>query len=641
MKILFIHADFIEYEARKKAIKSAEEVPKGKEKDRMEECLVAFTAVEKVDEANPCGAAKKAFEEIKKISSQVQAKNIMLYPYAHLSPDLSKPEQAVEVMKETEKLLKEAKYNVKRAPFGWYKSFNIACKGHPLSELSSSLIPDAKEGEEGKEGSEGGAKACEVVSEALKAEEKLKSYWYIMDEDGKLHDVSEFNFSKYPKLKKFAFYEKQKDRTSACEPLHIALMKKLELVDYEPASDCGNMRYYPKGRLIKKLLEEYVTDKVVAYGGVELETPVMYDMKHPTLEKYLHKFPARQYQITSDKKNFFLRFAACFGQFLIAHDAVISYKHLPLKLYELTRYSFRREQRGELCGVRRLRAFTMPDVHALCSDLEQAKEEYKIRFQLCMDVLKGCGIEPKDYEMGLRVTKEFYEQNKPLIVGLAKKLGKPILVEMWDERKFYFILKYELNYVDSVDKAAALSTDQIDVENGERYDMSFTDKDGKKKYPVVLHCSPSGAIERVIYTLLELQGEKIQKGQVPEFPLWLCPTQVRLIPVSPEKHLEKCNELAKEIFGERIRIDIDDNTESIGKRVRQAEKEWVPYILVVGDEELKADKFKARVRGKKDAVEMGKHELIKEIKEKTKEFPWKPLPLPMLLSKRPQFQTMN
>jgi len=243
--------------------------------------------------------------------------------------------------------------------------------------------------------------------------------------------------------------------------------------------------------------------------------------------------------------------------------------------------------------------------------------------------------------MGLRVTKEFYEQNKSLITGLAKKLGKPILVEMWDDRKFYFILKYELNFVDSVDKAAALSTDQIDVENGERYDMNFTDKDGKKKHPVVLHCSPSGAIERVIYTLLELQGEKIMKGQVPEFPLWLAPTQVRLIPVSPEKHLEKCNELAKEIFGERIRVDVDDNSESIGKRVRQAEKEWVPYILVVGDEELKADKFKARVRGKKDAVDMSKAELIKEIKEKTKEFPFKPLPLPQLLSKRPQFQTMN
>ena len=188
----------------------------------------------------------------------------------------------------------------------------------------------------------------EVLSEALKAEEKLKSYWHIMDTKGELVDFEKFDFNKHHNLKKFAVYEKQKVRAVDREPPHITLMKKLELVDHEPASDGGNLRYYPKGRLIKKLIEEFVTDKIVAYGGVEVETPIMYDMKHPTLERYLNKFPARQYQIESDKRKFFLRFAACFGQFLIAHDATLSYRSLPLKLYELTRYSFRREQSGEI-----------------------------------------------------------------------------------------------------------------------------------------------------------------------------------------------------------------------------------------------------------------------------------------------------
>jgi len=630
MKLLSIHSDFFEYETRKKAIKNPEKVTEENKKGRMEECLSVFMSIEKIDESDTTKSAEKAVEDIKKNSEQVNTKNIMLYPFAHLSSDLAQPNKALEVINKIEKLLKKEEYNVKRAPFGWYKSFNISCKGHPLSELSSQIdaLPEVKAEKE-------------AVSEALKAEEKLKSHWYIMDVDGKLIDISKFDFTGHDKLKTFAHYEKEKDRTVVKKPAHIHLMRKLELVDYEPASDPGNMRYYPKGRLIKKLLEEYVSNKIITYGGVEVETPIMYDIKHPSLEKYLNKFPARQYQIASDKRTFFLRFAACFGQFLMAHDATISYKNLPLKLYELTRYSFRREQSGELAGLRRLRAFTMPDVHALCSDMEQAKEEYQIRFDLCVDVLKGAGIEKKDYELGLRITKEFYEKNKDLVMHLLKKFDKPILLEMWDKREFYFVLKYEFNFVDSVNKAAALSTDQIDVENADTYDINYNDKDGKKKRPLILHCSPSGAIERVIYAILEIQAEKMARGETPEFPLWLAPSQVRFIPVSVENHLEKCKELCNDMLKHDIRADIDDSEESIGKRVRQAEKDWVPYILVVGDQEIETDNFKVRIRGLKEQKDMGKEELVKEIDDKTKGFPFKPLPLPVLLTKRPKFVTIQ
>ena len=155
-------------------------------------------------------------------------------------------------------------------------------------------------------------------------------------------------------------------------PPHVELMRRLELVDYEPGCDPGNMRYYPKGRLVKSLLENFVLDRASEMGAMEVETPIMYDMEHPTLKKYLDRFPARQYQIESDKKKLFLRFAACFGQFLMGHDMTISYKAMPLKMIEITRYSFRREQRGELVGLRRLRAFTMPDMHTLTRDMGQA-----------------------------------------------------------------------------------------------------------------------------------------------------------------------------------------------------------------------------------------------------------------------------
>ena len=627
MKLLLIHSDYIEYEVKGKAISNPEEI--SLKNDRLEEALTVFIAVEKNDEKSPHQVVLDATAEIEKTAEQLKAKNIMLYPYAHLSSDLGRPKIAKEVLVELEYELKNKDFNVKRSPFGWYKAFKISCKGHPLSELSRNIVP--------------GEKKEEDETESLKKERKLSSYWNILTEDGVLHDIDNFKFKGHENLKKFSFYEKEKSRATKKEPAHIKLMQKLEIADYEPASDGGNMRFYPKGRCIKKLIEQYVNRRVAEYGGLEVETPIMYDMDHPTLSKYLQRFPARQYQIESDKRSFFLRFAACFGQFLMAHDATISYKALPLKLYELTKYSFRREQSGELAGLRRLRAFTMPDVHAMVSDLDMAMDEFKVRFDLSLSVLKNIGIQNDDIEMALRTTKDFYNENKEFIVDLVKKLGKPILIETWDERIFYFILKFEFNFLDMSDKASALSTDQIDIENGERYGIKFTDKDGTQKHPLILHCSPSGAIERVIYALLEKEAIKMQKGQKPMLPLWLSPTQVRFIPVK-DKFVSNCEKFIEELnsskYGVIVRADIDDREESVGKKIRDAETEWVPIILVIGDKELESNSFTPRFRdtnfAEKEAYSLD--ELKEKISETVKDYPQNLLPLPMHMSKRVKFK---
>ena len=481
-----------------------------------------------------------------------------------------------------------------------------------------------------------GEKKQEIVSEALKAEEKLRSRWYILDMDGELKPIDEFDFTGHDNLRKFAGYEVEKDRTVDREPPHATLMRSLELVDYEPASDPGNLRFYPKGRMIKGLLEEYVSARVQAYGGMEVETPIMYNIKHPTLSNYLNRFPARQYNIESDDERYFLRFAACFGQFLMSHDATISYKNLPMKIYELTRYSFRREQKGELTGLRRLRAFTMPDVHAFCRDLEQAKEEFKVRFRLSADILDNIGIHNEDYELGIRLTEDFWNQNREFVNWLVKDHGKPALVEMWRERFFYFILKWERNFVDNLDKASAMSTDQIDVENGERYDINFMDEDGQQKHPLILHCSPSGAIERDIYALLEKAAFDMKKGVRPGLPLWLIPTQVRVIPVG-EDFLPHATKVADEIESKMVRVDVDNRDETVGKKIRDAEKEWIPYIIVLGEKEAGAEKFPVRVRADGKLHEMAVKDLITEIKDKTSGKPFKPLPVPRYLQSRPKF----
>ena len=629
MKVIAIHADSITFKPIKKAINSAEDVKI--EETKVNECLVVLTAVEKRDENLVKESAKRLAEETSKIAEQVKAENIVLYPYAHLSSDLCHPDKAIEIMKEAEKILKKD-YKVVRAPFGWYKSFSLNCKGHPLSELSRAF----------------GGKELDIkdvdVSKAVNAEKKLSSKWYIIDTKGKLTElkisdgkISGYKFSKDSRLEKFSQYELAKVRQVNQEPPHVSYMKKLNLVDYEPGSDPGNLRYYPKGRMIKALLEEWVTKKTLEYGALEVETPIMYDYEHPSLKSYLNRFPARQYTVQTPNKKTFLRFSACFGQFLMAHDINLSYKDLPLKLYELTKYSFRAEQRGELTGLRRLRAFTMPDCHAFVSDIDQAKEEMLVRFDLAKEILSKVGLNiPGDLEIGIRVTKDFYDKNKDFILSLVKKWGKPALLEMWDEKFFYFVAKYEWNFVDVSGKAAALTTDQIDVENAATYDINFTDKDGKKKLPIILHLSPSGAIERVIYALLEKAYYDEKSGKLPLLPLWLSPTQVRIIPVSDE-HLKLSEKLTEDFSKLNIRVDIDDQRETISKRIRNAELEWVPYVLVVGDKESKG-KLTVRIRKENKQEQMTKENFVKKIKKETEGMPFRPLPLSKLLSKRPVFR---
>ena len=435
-------------------------------------------------------------------------------------------------------------------------------------------------------------------------------------------------------MQKLINYETQKRRIVDEQPPHVKLMKKLAIADYEAASDLGNMRYYPKGKLMKSLIERYITDKVMRYGGIEVETPIMYDSKHPSMESYFNRFPARQYNIISDSKQLFLRFAACFGQFLMAKDFQISYKSLPLKLYELTRYSFRREKSGELAGLRRLRAFSMPDCHAFCKDMTQAKQEIIERFELSVDVINGVGLSTKDdVEMAIRFTEDFYKENKDLIHTLVSRFDKPVLVEMWREKFFYFVLKWEFNYVDSLGKASALSTDQIDVENARRYQIEFIDEDGSKKNPVILHNSPSGAVERVMYALLENAAKVSRMGGKPSLPLWLMHTQIRIIPVA-KQHMEFCTRIAKDLTSNKIRADIDDRDESVAKKIRESESEWIHYTLVIGDKEVQSQNLVVRDRNQGKQIEMKLDDILAGVSKQLSDKPNTPLNLPMRLSQR-------
>ncbi|MEM0356243.1 MAG: threonine--tRNA ligase [Candidatus Anstonellales archaeon] len=604
MRLLLLHSEHIEVIPKEKAVEIFDEP----ERVDLDNVLVVFVSVERGDLEE---YLDRAVDDILSHLKAIDAKNILIYPYVHLTNDPESPVRARELTNRLYELLKGHVGNIYRAPFGWYKEFKIHVYGHPLSELSKTYRKDT-----------------EYISKSLKQESNIKSRFVILWRD-RIYEISEFDFQKFPNFKKLVDYETKKVRTYESEPVHIELMQRLKLASHEPASDAGNMRYYPRGRLIKKILERMVSEYCINDGAHEVETPIMYDYNHPSLEKYLNRFPARQYTVLSDQKRYFLRFAACFGQFLIAHDTHISYKQLPLKLYELTRYSFRREQSGEVTGLKRLRAFTMPDMHTLVSDMDMAKSEFLHQLELSKRLMQELDLYDH-IEIAFRAQEEFFNQNRDFYRSVQEIVGdRPILLELFDQRYAYFITKFEFNFIDSKDKAASLSTVQIDIENAETYDIRYVDSNGNYKKPIILHASLSGAIERVIFAILEREGMKIAKGGKGEFPMFLAPIQVRIIPVSKD-YLDYAIKIHNEI-SHMFRTDVDDREESVAKKIREAQMEWIPVMIVVGKEEMESGMISVSTRdGKRFHTTV--NEFIKTYSKNLKYT--ESLNMPYLISKR-------
>lgn len=608
MRILLIHSDYLNYNVKNKT-PVAEEIEDAKKQGAFDESLVVFTAVEKDDENNPQGIVKNLVKEVIKTNDQVKAENIVLYPYAHLSSSLSSPKVAVQVLKDAEEALVGEGLNVKRVPFGWYKAFEISCKGHPLSELSRTITAEEEDEEE---------------------VEKKPSSWSILDGD-KLIDIDDFKFEN-DQLEKLVSYELGTGASDAGEPPHVKLMREKELCDYESASDVGNLKWFPKGRLVRDLLADYVYNLVVEQGAMPIETPIFYDLDNEAINVHAAKFGERQYR-TDTKKNLMLRFACCFGAFRVMADPFITWKNLPAKLYELSTYSFRFEKKGEVVGLKRLRAFTMPDFHSFCADMDSTLEEFSKQTDMCIQT--GLDLDV-NYEIIFRATKDFYDENKDWMYSIGKKIGKPVLLEILPERKHYWSCKIDFAAIDYLGRPIENPTVQIDVESGKRFDITYLGEDGKEHYPTILHCSPTGSIERVICSLLEKTAIEIDE-KAPMLPTWLSPIEVRIITVG-EDHKDFANELYDKINAENIRVDVDDRDESVGKKIRNAATEWIPYIFVVGDNEKESGVFSVTVRETGEKVDMTVDELIKEILDKTKGMPYRGLPLPKDISTRINFQ---
>ncbi|KAF5087575.1 Threonine--tRNA ligase [anaerobic digester metagenome] len=610
MRLLLIHSDHIEYEARKKT-KVAEE--DAVQKDALDEALAVFCAVESVDEENIEDAVRQAADEIVTTARQLGTTNIMIYPYAHLSSDLASPDAAVSALKGIQDILNGTDgFVVKRAPFGWYKAFSLSCKGHPLSELSRTIVPG-----------EG----------AAAPKKEIEHEFFVITPEGDRKDAADYAKEETP----FAALIRKElgyPGPEGAEPVHVDLMRAKELVEYEPRADVGNHRWMPRGKLIRDLLSDYVLTQVLDYGGMPVETPVMYDLGDKAIAEHAAKFGERQYRFKSGNRDMMLRFAACFGMFSIMHDMHISPNTLPLKLYELSTYSFRHEQKGEVIGLKRLRAFTMPDMHTLCRDADGALTAFEE--QLAIGWKTGEDLETPLVGV-FRCTRDFFDQYELWVKGIVAKSGVPMLIEVLSERTHYWIAKVDLAAIDAQGRPIENPTVQIDVESADRFDIKYYAPDGTEVHPPILHCSPTGSIERVICAMLE--GTAAQ--EVPSFPTWLAPTQVRLVPVA-ERHVCFAEEIGTRLNAAGIRADVDDRDESVNKKIREAGMDWVPYVAVIGDQEAETGRLMITIRKlsekKKPYKEtMTESELVQAVKLETAGKPFRPLYTPKLLSRKPRF----
>ena len=613
MRTLMIHSDYLRYKTRSKT-KIAEDIDDEKRDAGVDNALVAFMAVEEEDEENPEIIITKAVKEILNVQNKVNADNIVIYPYAHLSSSLSNPDVAQKILKGIEVELVDNNEAVMRVPFGWYKSFELSCKGHPLSELSRTITTEVEEDEDEDE------------------EESKPSSFYILEENGDVYDANDYNYT-VKTLKQLVNHEQgNSHEDTGKQPPHVKLMKEKELASNEPSADVGHIRWYPKGKLVKDLLGDYVYDLVTERGAMPVDTPVMYDLADPAIREHAAKFGERQYRLKTKHKELMLRFACCFGAFRILADSFLTWKNMPVGIYELSQLSFRFERQGEVVGLKRLRAFTMPDFHSACLDDEHAMQRFVEQVDMCAQTEKDLEVH---YEVAFRVTEDFYAENEDWVKEVVRDhIKKPVLLEVIPEMKHYWNAKVDFAAIDDLGRPIENPTVQMDIQSARRFGITYLDENEEQQYPTILHCSPTGSLERVICSLLEKTST--DKGNKPSLPLWLSPIQIRIIPVT-DNHMEYSEQLYEQLRSCNIRVDIDDTAERVGKKIRNAGKEWVPYTLVVGDKEVESNIITVNRRADDSKYEVSVEELADEIHNLTEGMPFRQLPLPYKVSKRVKF----
>ncbi len=563
MKILTLHVDYINFKPLKKALKNVADIEdKHKKSVNVKEALVVLTAVEKGDSVDK--SVKELVKNVKDIAKQVKAKNIVLYPYAHLSNNLSSSDLAGKVLNEAEKELGKH-FKVTKAPFGYYKEFELKVKGHPLSELSREIRVEGDEKYDYKQ-------LLREISKSKLDSSKLK------DND------------------------------------HRIIGQEMDLFSFNGVAP-GMVFWHNNGLIVYEGLKNFMGEELKKEGYQEVKTPQIMDKKLWQISGHWEKYKENIFSTSYDKRDFAVKPMNCPGGLLIYKSRPKSYKELPLRVAELG-LVHRIELSGVLGGLFRVIQFTQDDAHIYCTEKQMAEELIKL-MDLTLRIYKKFGLKIDHIELSTRPKKRIgsdkdWDIAEKTLEKVLKLKKVPYKINKGDGA--FYGPKIDYHIKDSLDRTWQLGTIQLDFAMPERFDLGYIDRDNKRKRPVMVHRTIYGSLERFIGILLEHTNGRL--------PTWLAPIQVRVLSFTDknEKYGVKVIEkITKEIPG--LRIDADFKTITVQSKVKDAELMKIPYILVVGGKEEKAGTVAVRKRGnsKIQAVKIDKFikDLKKEIDEKT------------------------
>jgi len=566
MRIITLHCDYIKFKPLKKAIKSAEEI-KVKGEIEVKEPLVILTAVEKGDSEKE---VKELIEAVTKTAKEVKAKNIVLYPYAHLSSNLASPDLALQILQKAESLLKKS-FKVTRAPFGYYKSFELSVKGHPLSELSKEF----------------GDKIEKIIERSGSSPEKES------DPKQLLREISRSKLDT----------SKLKDND------HRILGQKLDLFSFNEVAP-GSIFWHNNGYIIQKELIKFMRELLAKYEYQEIATPQILDNKLWKVSGHWQHYKDKMFITNYEKRDFGVKPMNCPGCMLVYRSSTRSYKDLPLRYAEFG-IDHRKELSGVLSGLFRLVQFTQDDGHIFCTK-EQIGKEVQHMLEMIQIIFKDTFNFDYSLELSTRPEKfmgekKDWDESEKILEKVLKESNVKFKVNKGDGA--FYGPKIDLHVKDSLGRSWQLSTIQLDMQMAKRFELKYKDKDNKEKTPVVIHRAILGAVERFIGILLEHT-----RGSL---PVWLSPKQVRIINFTDRnnKAVEKlAKELKEKIPGLRIDTDLENTT--VSDKVRSAELQKIPYILVIGEKEEKSKTLAVRSRGEKLKFGVDKDSFLKDLEKK-------------------------
>ncbi len=377
-------------------------------------------------------------------------------------------------------------------------------------------------------------------------------------------------------------------QADANERDHKKLGKELDLFTFSDSVGKGLPLWTPKGSAIRRELERFIVDEEIRRGYQHVYTPDIAKLDlYRKSGHYPHYKDSMYAPIVIDDEEFMLRPMTCPHHFELYLDKPHSYRELPMRIAELAKL-YRYEQSGELMGLQRVRSFCLADAHIICASEEQAADEVSKALDLIVYVASVFGlIQGENYHFRLSLgdrtnTEKYYkndaawEKGEKLLRELLEKRGEKF-EEAKDEAAFYGP-KIDIQMKNVNGKEDTAFTVQYDFCMPERFNLTYTGADGAQHRAFVVHRSSIGAIERIVAFLIEHYAGN--------FPLWLSPVQAKILPVS-EKHAAYAQEILEQFRAADIRVELSAD-DSLGKRIRGAKMEKVPYVLVVGDAEVEA-----------------------------------------------------